>query len=232
MVLHPVFADLIRSAHHIRQYYGLDKAAEPSLGAAFDTWAGGGDHPNTCNDVTADDLLAVSFLGSAVHPHAAIAMLQDQRDRISHHLSHIPVTVRLADLSTSEAFEDHLGPGSHASTLRDLLTNEGDRLHGISPLLASTILSRKRPHLIPIIDQNVLDLVDHGDDWSTWHSALTEEPALRRQLQDIADASGINDSAYAPSTPRLMHVVLSMERAAQRNLDQEIAATTATIQLF
>jgi hypothetical protein len=37
MVLHPVFADLARSMSHIRQYYGVDNATEPSLGVAFDT---------------------------------------------------------------------------------------------------------------------------------------------------------------------------------------------------
>jgi hypothetical protein len=159
-------------------------------------------------------------------------MLEDQRDRVSHHLARIPVTVRLADLTSRKAFEDHLGPTSHASTLRDLLTSEGNYLLGISPPLASTILARKRPHLIPIIDQDVLDLIDHGDDWSTWHYALTHGPSLRHQLQEIADASGIADSGYAPSTPRLMHIILSMERAARRNREQDIAAAAATIQLF
>ena len=56
-------AKLLGAYYTTYQHAGL-----PRTGSRFDSWAGGGDAPGMANRVTADDVVAVSFLSSRFRP--------------------------------------------------------------------------------------------------------------------------------------------------------------------
>ena len=62
-----------------KYYTKLSRNDVPQTGSRFDDWAGGGDRPNVANSVTADDVLAVSFLSVQVPAPAAIRASWHQR---------------------------------------------------------------------------------------------------------------------------------------------------------
>jgi hypothetical protein len=79
-------------------------------GAAFERFAGGGDHPLVANMFTADDLVAVSMLSVQVPPRAALRILLDDADSLSAYLADVPADVDLAD--ADEAVGQRPSPGS------------------------------------------------------------------------------------------------------------------------
>ena len=72
-------------------------------------------------------------------------------------------------------------------------------------------MARKRPKLIPIYDSVVGPLMGLNrnslDQWSTWHTALTDGTGLPQRLQEIRRVSGISDPI---SDLRVMDIVLWM----------------------
>lgn len=199
----------------VSEYYtGVLNSGRVRTGARFDTWAGGGDAPEVMNRVTADDLLAASFLSVDFSHRAAIGILETRRTDIAALLSQIPADLDLADLGQDE-FKSVLGEGSPAWELWDLLRgkSEGkpDEKWGIGPTKASKILARKRPRLIPIWDSIVSKVtgVDSSlTQWTDWHAQLTaEDKKLAKQLDDIQAQAHV---PFAFSRLRTLDVVLWM----------------------
>ncbi|MBJ2119420.1 hypothetical protein I6N91_00325 [Arthrobacter sp. MSA 4-2] len=191
----------------VRRYYlPLGGNTNPRTGTRFDDWAGGGDHPSVADRITADDLVAVSFLSVDIKGRAAIGLLEKHAKEINELLQQIPV-----DLDLWDADIDALNsPDSPASQLWHVLRGGKYGRWGIGPTRASKIMARKRPRLIPIYDSVVRPLMglDHsGGQWTTWHAALNDESGLPARLEVIRRA------AEAPaniSALRVMDIVLWM----------------------
>ncbi|MFD1213554.1 DUF6308 family protein [Arthrobacter sp. GCM10027362] len=201
--------DVDEAVELVRRYYGtLEDGGRPYTGARFDDFAGGGAHAAVANRITADDLVAVSCLSVHVPARAAVAILDAKAEEIAKLLAEIPADKELADV-TDAGFEVLLGPGSPAWQLWDLLKNKGGAKWGIGSTIASKIMARKRPHLIPIWDSVVAGVVgrpDAGGQWAAWHAVVAGNPALRRNLAVIRDKAGVEDLALL----RVMDVVLWM----------------------
>jgi Family of unknown function (DUF6308) len=143
------------------------------------------DNRRAPNEITSDDLIAVSMLGVHVPAAAAIRILDRDHDQISSVLKDIPHTP-LAD-----AAPDAVAVGtSGASRLWRLLRDERD---GMGPTTTSKLMARKRPHLIPVWD----GLVGHatGQDtlthWDWMRDVLrADNKFLHRWLRDTADQAG------------------------------------------
>lgn len=92
-------------------------------------------------------------------------------------LEQIP-NLSIGSLSESE-FEKHLGLKSKAIDLWDLLRRNlpGDSRWGIGPTTTSKLMARKRPHLIPIEDSVVNQVIElgRGDSWRLWWEAFQAE---------------------------------------------------------
>lgn len=117
-----------------------------------------------------DDLLAVSKLDVSIKPLGLRRMLGHEADAISRALSQLPTNIDLwaADKPTLNA----------ADTADDLLR----RFEGVGPVVASKLLSRKRPRLTPVIDSVVLaQLGQPRDAYKTTRRAL----ALRLGEDDL-----------------------------------------------
>ncbi|MFC9335824.1 DUF6308 family protein [Arthrobacter sp. NPDC057009] len=55
----------------------------PRTGRHFESWRGDGDRPESVNELTADDIFGVSFLGMRVTGEAAFGLLSTHRDKIN-----------------------------------------------------------------------------------------------------------------------------------------------------
>jgi hypothetical protein len=192
-------------------YYTELFASElPRTGSRFDSWAGGGDAPGMANRVTADDLVAVSFLSVKIPGRAAVGLLETHAIKISKHLKKLPLNVDMADLTRDE-FERYLGKDSPGIRLWRVLRAEKTERWGIGETTASKLMARKRPQLVPIYDSVVGPLMGLNknslDQWSTWHTALTDGTGLPQRLQEIRRVSGIS---VPISDIRVMDIVLWM----------------------
>lgn len=168
-------------------------------GARYESWTGGGDNPDLANTVTAEDLIAVTFLSVQVPAPAAIGILETCKDEISGLLELIPTGQDLADV-TAERFDSLLGPGSAAWQLWSVLCRTHDDRWGIGSTTASKMMARKRPRLIPIYDSVVgplMGLKDSDDQWTTWHAVLRGSAWLPARLSEIQMGSGVAADATA-----------------------------------
>lgn len=194
----------------VRKYYThLYRHDIPQTGSRFDDWVGGGDRPEVANIITADDVLAVSFLSVQVPAPAAIGLIESKAYDVSELLGQIPTNLDLGSVSSDE-YDQYLGPRSPANALWRLLRGSETYRWGIGPTTASKIMARKRPRLIPIFDSVVgplMGLKNSDNQWRTWHSALKDGTGLSKQLDAIRDKAAI---AQDVSELRIMDVVLWM----------------------
>ncbi|MDT0354063.1 DUF6308 family protein [Pseudonocardia charpentierae] len=185
-------------------------------GAAFERFAGGGDHPDVANVFTADDLVAVSMLSVQVPARAALGILLDDADRLSAGLADVPADVDLAD-----ADEALVADGSAA----DWLWWQLYRYPGVGFVMAGKLLARKRPRLIPVLDGVVRGVLGHPGKgyWRDLRGELrADDGRLVEQLNGIRRTAGLGESI---STIRIFDVLVWMtgkgalwaSRQGQRN---------------
>ncbi|MHA7287703.1 DUF6308 family protein [Arthrobacter sp. MDT3-44] len=230
LTLHEVLNDEARCAEHVRAYYRDNVAfGKPRTGVEFDSWVGGGDRPDVANRFTADDFVAVSLLSVNVPPAAAISLIRDEDGIVERLLRDIPVSLSITDLTTEARYREHLGPGSPADELWNLVTRKGDVRWGISQTIGSKILARKRPNLIPIVDNVIRQLIGKGRYWHDWHAAMTDDTDLPKRLESVKAASGITARGYDPGVLRLLDVILWIEGKDADRSRRDVAAAAATV---
>lgn len=200
-----------KAAHLLKDYYTRPVSkGRIRTGAHFDSWAGGGDAPDVVNTITADDMLAASFLSVPFEPAAVIGLLAERQLDITALLTQIPADIDLAGV-THDDFKAHLGEESPAWKLWTILRGKEDGGWGIGPTRASKLMARKRPRLIPIWDSVVeaeTGLKSSLTQWTDWHEMLTQDGgALASRLDSIQDQAEL---PYPVSQLRVMDVVLWM----------------------
>lgn len=161
------------------------------------------------DNITADDLIAVSFLSVDIPGEAAIGLLDTHKDKISGLLKEIPADRHLADVPAGE-FESTFGKDSAATELWHVLRGRDTGRWGVGQTIASKIMARKRPHLIPIYDSVVAPLMglkNADNQWKAWHLTFIENPGLPQRLQLIRDRSGIEEPL---ADLRIMDIILWM----------------------
>jgi hypothetical protein len=172
----------------IEEYFGRGEGQVPYTGASFDRLGGGGDRAAVANEITAEDLVAVSMLSVYVPPRAALRILIDQRAEITAMLEQIPTDLCLGDVSAA-----HIVPDWPPWQLSRLLR----RHDGVGPVISSKILARKRPHLLPVYDDVVrvqYQLVDDTGFWAAMARALNaDDRAVYHRLHAIRDKAAVAD---------------------------------------
>ncbi len=199
------------AARLLAAYYRRTADGRPAYtGSYFNSWAGGGDSGENRDSITADDLVAVSFLAVDIPGEAALGILDTHRVKISGLLAKIPADRDLAEIPSGE-FADTFGPDSPATQLWHLLRGRDTGRWGVGETKTSKIMARKRPRLVPIYDSVVGPLMGlNGNSigqWSIWHNAFMEDPGLSPRLRQIRDKSGIEEPI---SDLRVMDIVLWM----------------------
>ncbi len=154
-------------------------------GAAFDTFAGGGDAVGHRNAFTAEDLVAVTLLDVEVPGHAALAILDHESAEFSDLLAEIPVDIDLWDASL-----EVVSAGSSAATLWDRL----NKLTGIGWVTANKLMARKRPRLLPVYDAVVKAALQPKEDsfWLPLRQEMQDE-TLVRLLVDVRTSAGLRE---------------------------------------
>lgn len=199
------------SVADLQRYFREDgPATELFTGRWFERFGAGGDAPDVANVMTAADVLALSHLGISERlSELAMAVLSEHAERISGLLSAIPI-VALHEVSEAD-YPAMLGEQSQAWGLWEILrTCAGvDRW-----VMASKLLARKRPHLLPVYDSVVKEQLGGTNQvWKClwlWFQADTSRAAAVEELR--AEAGGIEDISLL----RCLDVVLWMRgRRAQ-----------------
>lgn len=166
----------------LRRYYGY---GQPGFtGRWFDTRDPAGRRQEDPNCFTSDDLVAVSFLSIAVPAAAAHRALVDQAEELHGLLAKIP-NVDLVDIDHETINRDW-----PAWRLWHLLTTGRD---GIGWVTASKLLAYKRPRLLPVYDQLVLEAV--GAPKGFWrmlnHALAADDHHLHRHVKFLRAEAGL-----------------------------------------
>lgn len=194
-----------RSADDLGEYFGASHGTHDVAytGGWFERLAGGGDRPQTAGHIAADDLIAVEMLSVRVPPRVVLDLLHGQLGRqLSGLLALIPTQVPLG----SHGAKRHIAPGSPADQAWDLLVAR----HGVKSVIASKVLARKRPHLLPVYDGVVacaLGSPDLAVFWTALHQTLAADGGgLDGRLTQLRATAGLDDI----SNIRALDVVLWM----------------------
>jgi hypothetical protein len=167
---------------YLRRYFGLE--GQGYVGRWFDDWDSTGTREADKNVITSDDLVAVSLLSVEVPGPAAVRILRDDREQISELLSLIDdrhlVTVEPGDIV----------PEWPAWRLWTVLKHGAD---GIGSTIASKLLARKRPLLLPIQDSVVVRVIGPTDNlWASLAEALREDDeSLHKHLIRLRTVAGL-----------------------------------------
>ena len=146
---------------------------------------------NPPDQITADDLLAVSLLDITWRPQVVRILLVSHRAQLSSLLAEIPQALDLWD-----AGDDTL---RRVDFLWDVLT----AIDGIGTASATKLLARKRSRLCPIGDNLVIKAVDvPGRTWDVLR-CLLRDPLARAQVEALRPA----EAAHA-SLLRILDVAL------------------------
>jgi Family of unknown function (DUF6308) len=174
-------------------------------GARFDDWDSTGTRSSYTDRFTSDDLLAITFLSVQVPPKGACELLAGRPGDFNRLLADIPHAQDLAEVPSDEINPDW-APWRLWEELREL--------RGVDWVIASKLLARKRPQLIPIYDR-VVKTVTGGDPnfWAPLCDKLREDKGrLHRRLLQLR-----NEAALPPSIPalRIFDVIAWMEGRRQ-----------------
>ena len=169
-------------------------------GAAFDTWDSTGTRSQDVNIFTADDLVAVTFLSVRVGPLAAHVLLDERWSDFSEILEMIGPDRDLVD-ETKEIPRDW-----PAWELNQELTCLPD----VGPTIASKLIARKRPRLVPVYDSVVRKVLGtKKDHWEPIRVALRKEDhALHNRLLRLRKQAGLPEKV---SVLRVLDVIAWME---------------------
>jgi hypothetical protein len=188
----------------VAAYYDL---ARGFAGATFDSLG-----VNRRNEITGDDLLAVTLLGVRWPPSAVRRLLGEDRSQATALLVGISSVTNLW-----EASQERLAA---INPLWGLLTRGSD---GVGTVLAGMLLARKRPRLIPITGKIIAPRAGAVEQtWLALRSCLQDEP-LRQAIDALRPRQ-----ARAASVLRLLDVALWMLHSQSRAARNARAAAGVT----
>jgi len=154
-------------------------------GGAWDTFDPSATRAASINTFTAEDLLSASLLSAPIKGRAVIELLDRRRADFE---------VLLANLGPDRDFVDEPGVDRASFTPAWELWAALRALPQIGPTRASKLMARKRPHLIPILDDLVNEyvLASEGSLWGPLYVALNaHDRALHHRLLRIRDRAGL-----------------------------------------
>ena len=150
-------------------------------------------------NITGDDLVAVTMLSieiktktkNGISPASAIH-IEERQPAINALLTQLPVHAKLHELTGDEAVALLLHKDSPAWRLWDLVL---DALHGQGTdkwVAAYKLLARKRPHLLPIRDNDTWTALGRPSTrrsiwWELWWDALSGNPAIIDRLKELRE---------------------------------------------
>lgn len=184
-----------RALSQLRGYYDPAFGTKGSFtGAAFDTWDSTGNRARDLNRFTADDLAAVTFLSVKVVAPAAYRLLGPDAGHFNHLLAAVGDDRDFADVTPGE-----ITPDSPAWVLEDALRG----LPGVGRTIASKLMARKRPRLVPIYDKVLRRVM--GLEQAHW---VPLNALLRADGQALQERLlGLREAANLPASVSVLRVL-------------------------
>ncbi|MET8089791.1 DUF6308 family protein [Micromonospora sp. NPDC005220] len=184
-----------QSVTDLQRYFGV-AGGSAFTGGQFERLGGGGDRLETCNIITAEDLIAVELLSVRVPPRTALNLLQGPLGKaVTAELREIPTDVPLGH-PTATPFIDR---GGRADLAWRLLRNAD----GIGWVVAGKVLARKRPQLVPVYDEVVACAFRTGKRFWCWLNGRLhdQDGLLAQRLANVRSQSSL------PSTISIIRVL-------------------------
>lgn len=175
----------------VNGYYAENDGRVSYSGARFDVLDGGGDREEVRDHFTHADLLSTGLLSTPLERHSVLTMLGE-------HLPHLHARAQrlLEQLPTRT---DLKNADDSTLAVADELRQTLLEMPGIGPVIASKLMARKRPRLIPIIDSVVTETLHHPGDnqfWARLREYLRTDD-LHERLLKIGDESAAPDGTSA-----------------------------------
>lgn len=181
-----------RAVRVLRHYYRpLSGKNTGFTGGAWDTFDPSANRAASTNTFTAEDLLSASLLSAPIKGRAVVELLDRRRAEFE---------ILLTNLGPDRDFVDQPGVDRASFAPAWELWAALRALPQIGPTRASKLLARKRPHLIPVLDDfiNEYVLAGSGNLWAPLHEALNaHDRALHHRLLRIRQVAGLS-AAVSP----------------------------------
>ncbi len=205
--------------HYYRPLSGKDVGF---TGGAWDTFDPSGTRSAMVNSFTADDILSSSLLSAPIYGRAALELLTRRRRRFE---------VLLEDLGPDRDFVDVDEVDDQSFKPAYALWHALCELPGIGPTRASKLMARKRPRMIPIVDDVTrLHIFSAAPNtWAALHEALNaNDRELHHRLLGLRRAAGLG---LEVSALRVFDVLAWMDgtRNAERALKRETIQTEPVV---
>jgi hypothetical protein len=153
-------------------------------GRYFDSLDDGGDRPDVVDVVTAADIVAVSALSIQWRAITTLELLDERRDQLSRLLAAIPA-VAITDPVAPQLLAD----GGPVDKLWAVLR----KVNHVGPTTAGKLISRKRPHLVPVFDQVVNSAIGAPRRyWLWWQGQFADDSIARAAENFRRDVGGID----------------------------------------
>jgi hypothetical protein len=166
------------------------------------------------NRFTPVDLVAVSTLGDPVSGAAALQLLGVGRNATTDWprlFAAVPVELHISSPEGRALLRGRTTDGEPRPAARELW-HALLAIDGIDPVLASRLLHRKRPKLLPITDALVETVLGTTDEWWAAMADWFEDPGTLGDLVALREQAleGTGVSGGEVSLVRMIHVVLWM----------------------
>jgi len=203
--------------HHPKEWIAGDSApnAVYSLGRYFQDFTGswfdrlGGD--SSPNRLTPADLLAVSMLSVTVPARATVWILHEGADEIEALLRQVPADIDIWDANLEIAPDSALVQLWTRLQAPSAQWEGGQDANGIGAVIASKLLARKRPRLVPMFDPVVVDALgayESGRYWQTWQDSFADPELLPAVLAAQTEAAQSHPQIADLSALRILDIVI------------------------
>lgn len=170
-------------AEKVLRYYF---ASGNFTGGRWDTFDPSGTRAISANTFTADDLVACALLATPIREDGVVALLEDRRREFDDLLEAIGPDRDFITLDTTDGVE--FAP---VRTLYTALVGVPE----IGQTRATKLLARKRPRLVPIVDNRIQEFVFNGAS-RHWEPLLqgfrADDSALWNRLVELHKAADLN----------------------------------------
>lgn len=180
-----------RLRDHLDRYYGNP----PFSGRHFETFIS----RSAPDRFDGYNVAAVATLSVPLDRHAVVGLLIEHEAELNELLADCPSP----DAKVWEVSEDELGEQAPITRLYETLKS----LRGVGYVRASKLLASKRPHLVPIRDSVVEELLGKPSNWWLPIRAVVSVDDVRSRLLDLAH--GVANPNI--SVLRILDVILWME---------------------
>ena len=187
MSCHQQIDDCVAGAEGaVRRYFDDRSDGTPCYtGARFNSLGGWDDWRTPSDGFDCTDLVAVSMLAVDVPAAAALRLLEEddeRRQQIAGCLAQIPLDLSICDVEGRRLLNEEPSSVWQAYWLLRKFSKVGDTI-------ASKLLARKRPYLVPVSDRVVRTLAVPGASWWKCVAGYFADDERVAQLRAIRDAA-------------------------------------------